>query len=51
MSWCDKINAVLGTNFSVRIADAYVMSDADDDEIPDSIDYVDDEPTKEPEEL
>lgn len=49
--WCKKINSILGTNFSVKIADAYVLSDVDNDMIPDDLDYVDDEPTKEPEEL
>lgn len=36
--WCDKINAVLGTNFSVKISGAYVESDIDNDSIPDPLD-------------
>ena len=46
--WCKKINAVLGTNISVKIADSYVESDVDSDGIPDELDEQED---KEPEEL
>lgn len=36
--WCKKINAVLGTNISVRVSGAYVESDIDSDGIPDELD-------------
>lgn len=42
--WCDKINAVLGTDFKVNVSDAYNMENVDNDNIPDALE-------KQPEEL
>jgi len=42
--WCDKINAILGTDFRVNVSDAYKLENVDNDNIPDALE-------KEPEEL
>lgn len=44
--WCDEINAVLGTNYSVDVSSAYIQKNEDKDNIPDAL-----ENDKEPEEL
>ena len=48
-NWCNKINAVLGTNFDVEISEAYLMTDENMNEEPDSWEI--EEVVKEPEEL
>lgn len=48
-NWCEKINAALGTDFSVEVSSAYRQDDIDGDGEPDAIE--DDEEEKEPEEL
>ena len=46
LAWCDKINAVLGTDFKVEVSGAYLQEDIDSDGEPDAI-----ENDREPEEL
>lgn len=36
-NWCNKINNVLGTNFDVYVSDAYTQQNADNDNIPDTL--------------
>lgn len=47
--WCDKINAKLGTSFSVEVSGAYQEDDTDGDGTPDQVDSEND--PKQPEEL
>lgn len=46
--WCDRINSVLGTDFSVSVSPAYNMENVDSDNIPDALENEDE---RAPEEL
>lgn len=48
-NWCNKINAILGTNFDVEVSEAYLLTDENMNEEPDSLEI--EEVVKEPEEL